>query len=109
MSTIYLPQMFTPDGSETAVVLKVALVSATTHMPVLGFLGDLYGYAGESSFSLDGSSDGIELPANASLVPDSLWRFTLEAGTQVEVFYVDLADDVTVPLVELLYGAQSSS
>ena len=109
MSTVYLPQMFAPDGSNATVVLKVVLVSSTTQMPVLGFLGDLYGYVGESSFALDGSSDGIELPANASLVPDSLWRFTLEAGTQVEVFYVDLADGVTVPLVELLYGAQSSS
>jgi hypothetical protein len=109
MSTIYLPQMFTPDGEAATVVLRVALVSAATHMPVLGFLGDLYGYVGESTFALDGSSDGIELPANTSLVPDSLWRFTLEAGTQVEVFYVDLADEITVPLVELLYGAQSSS
>jgi hypothetical protein len=109
MSTIYLPQMFVPEGYPASVVLKVALVHATTHMPVIGFLGDLYGYACESSFTLDGNPAGIELPANASLAPDSLWRFTLEVGSQVEIFYVDLADGLSVPLVELLYGALSSS
>jgi hypothetical protein len=99
--------MFLPEGDEAPVTLKVALVHATTHMPVLGFQGDLYGYAGESTFTLDGSSSGIDLPANALLVPDSCWRFTLEVGSQVEVFYVDLADGVTVPLVDLLYGGSS--
>jgi hypothetical protein len=107
MSLIFLPQMLTPDGQETAVVLKVALVHATTHQPVFGFQGELLGYAGESTFTLDGSSDDLELPANSDLVPGSQWRFTLEAGTQVEVFYVDLAAEVEVALVDLLYGASS--
>jgi hypothetical protein len=108
MSSIYLPQLYAPNGTEARVLLKVALVDSTNRQLLFGFEGVLGGYAGESTFTLDGNSDTLELPANATLVPDSLWRFTLEHGTQVETHYVDLADDSAIALVDLLYGAPSS-
>ena len=107
MSSIFLPQMYNPNGTEARVLLKVALVDGVNHQPVFGFEGIAAGYAGESTFPLDGSSEALELPANATLVPDSLWRFTLESGTQVETYYVDLADDSALALVDLLHGVYS--
>lgn len=107
MSSIFLPQMYQPNGTEARVLLKVALVDSTNRQLLFGFEGALAGYAGESTFALDGSSETLDLPANATLVPDSLWRFTLESGTQTEVHYVDLADDSAIALVDLLYGTSS--
>lgn len=107
MSSIYLPQMYHPDGTEAQVLLKVALVDAVNHQLLFGFAGTLSGYAGESTFPLDGASETLELPANNTLVPGSVWRFTLEAGTQTEIHYLDLADDSAIALVDLLYGTSS--
>ncbi len=107
MSTsISLPPMYYPGGiTPVPVVLKVCLVNAD-HEPIIGF-GDMAGYARESTFTLDGSSETIELPANADLLPISLWRFRLESGVVVEDHYIDLSDGQDLTLAELLYGSSS--
>ena len=107
MTSIYLPQLVFPNGNEATVQLKVALVDSVNRQPVFGFEGLLSGYAGESTFQLNGSSEALELPPNNDLVPGSLWRFTLEMGAQSEIHYIDLEDASEVALADLLYAGSS--
>lgn len=105
---ISLPPMYYPGTtSPVPATLKVCLVNAD-HEPIIGFDASA-GYVQDQAIVLDGSSEGLELPANADLQPLTLWRFRLESGSVVEDHYLELTGDQDLTLAEVLYGTSSSS
>jgi hypothetical protein len=103
MRTIEIPPAYIPGTEQiSSVCVGIQLVNADGQA-VIGFDATA-GYARARTITTNDQTQTLELPANASLVPDSKWKFTLTAGTVVEEYLVDVEESVSpISLPDLLH------
>jgi hypothetical protein len=103
MRTIEIPPVYLPGTTQiSAVQVKIELTNAEGQA-IVGF-DAAAGYVRSRTITTSDATQSIELPANASLVPTSKWKFTLTAGSVSEEYLVDVEESVTpISLPDLLH------
>lgn len=105
MRIIEIPPVYLPGTEQiSSVRISIELVNAQGQ-GIIGFDADAdAGYARPRTLSTTDAVQTVELPTTSELEPDSLWKFTLTAGSVSEEYLVTLEDGVTpITLPDLLH------